>query len=321
MSNESQEELINRGVNKVFDTAFRFLNMYKDRMIKLLNLREQINELDIPDETDIFKELKCSEKGYILLEYKNGVATEKEGYFYQIAGDTSGIGGYFKLYSGRGACHIENIALIIDPDTRKIVFQNPYYFGKLDQGEDISLKRARLFGKKVGLKSVAFMFDDVGKSVKYVAQDLLSDSEKLMNIERIISEGFLLVYPQMQKKWREEVYCPPRMPNHVGLYRPAISIAFEIMKCLDSGWWTPEQVLNIFREADKETTRDFRLFHSYIYNTVLEFSKRGPEFYKTYDEKDAEKSVVQIEKRDEEYVQQIEARNKKFEEELNGIDK
>ena len=179
------------------------------------------------------------------------------------------------------------IKALMDADKRgeKVYF---YWNGVKLHSEGMTEEKAYMDAYRTPKEEFDKMYAAIEKNKKE------SKEKALLNAEEWIKEGEKLIYPERQKEWEECVY--KRIDD---IYNGKdIEAALEIMKKLDQGYEIDE-IKEIIKNQNHSGASE-----SIVRNIILNFSKRGPEFFKETTpilNSEIEDKIRQIEEQNNEY--------------------
>ena len=176
--------------------------------------------------------------------------------------------------------------------------------------DNLYFQYALLYGKKPVL-------DFISKNEKNLESNLV-EAEKRFDqavenirqlegqINEMLSVGKQMIYPQLQQKWEEFVLKSAEASVNYYITKNA----FEIMKALHEGK-TVEQANTLIDDGHSGSSYNFMV------KEILEFSKRGVEFYKGQDEYKWIQRDDKLREKTNSLIKDIEERNKNYEKQLN----
>jgi len=267
-----------------YDYLKRFVdNMNVDIKANILKDLEKLNGREV----DITTYIQESNKIYLYenqkLELKNGIIKIDD--YYTIP-----------LIAKEGVCYIR------DKKTSRIIYQNKLWM------EDVVVQKMFLLGKEEAYKELKNMEDAIQASERLVNQTFEDKSYSIQNLEKWINEGKSYIYPQRYDYW--ENYTLSRIEDISNPYNGKdIEITLKILDMLDRGE-SSEKAAKILKEIGVEDVKES------VCKAVLDFSKRGVEFYSQSSEVYIDAMKYGSERLKEELLKELEkikAENQSFE--------
>lgn len=170
-------------------------------------------------------------------------------------------------------------AIEIDPESKLIPRENVKYIIGRNLRFDAQLEH---YTKGTGIKPVGIKEQDIVAT----------------NISNWTERGKKLIYPQREEDWANSVKA-----NGVGLYDGApVNDALDAMELLDKGA-SFQEVHDLIDSQDHSGGS-----YAVTMALIMEFSKRGPEYYRHIDK--------ELTPATQKYLEKIEKENKQFEQEL-----
>ena len=281
-------------VKKRLNDAIREYNERLDTINKELNTlkvrKENLSNFGIPEDTGLLDKIKNLNNKEVEVTYSDGITVD--GVLSYANGRINVDVWSTPIFSD----HENYLDEIVDKQTNEVVYHNNF-----KEIGDLYFQYAWLYGRKPVLeyidKQQNMLKQNLIGAQKFFDQAVENISNLQDRIEEMLYVGEM-IYPQLQQKWREFVYTSAE--DSINFY--ITNNAFEIMKALHEGK-TVEEAKSLIDDGHSGSSFSFML------KEILEFSKRGVEFYKSNnDEK-------YFDDKTKDYLKDIEERNKKFEQE------
>lgn len=184
----------------------------------------------------------------------------------------------------------------------KIVYNNEYI------SEPLAIQKGLILGVKAGEEELESVEKGIKWSKDYAEKEYTRTCEALDKIPQVIEEGRKYIYPQRLEKWIECVcYRMAGIYNGVELIN-----ALQIMEALDEGKSVKEAEKLI---DDGHSGNSF----GWLFNIVVNFSKRGVEFCKNSNYYKI--TIKEDQDRWSERCDQLDLENAQFQDELDENNK